>query len=136
MVRASISRNESGIRLKSSHLFVFANNEVEERCITDNGPWNVHRVLGYPNEKLIHDQEHIYLPVGLVFHRSALDRHRTGPEVVFAIDKFDIMGVLIRTFGIVFGGFIVGAIIVIRAFIKRRRIGRQIGVSPIDRVFC
>ena len=43
-----------------------------------------------------------------------------GPDVVLAIGQVSIVGTILVSLGIVFGGLIVGVLIIVRTFLKRR----------------
>ena len=64
------------------------------------------------------------------------DAGQSGPDTVIAIGCFNISGVFIASFLIGTLGFIVGVIIIIRAAVKRRSIGRRVGVTSVDRFWC
>ena len=64
------------------------------------------------------------------------DEGKNGPDAVIAIGRFDFMGAFTASFAIGTLGFIVGLIIMIRAAMKRRSIGRRAGVTPVDRFWC
>ncbi|MBN2099604.1 MAG: hypothetical protein JW753_08415 [Dehalococcoidia bacterium] len=50
----------------------------------------------------------------------------TTPSVVLAIGRFDILNVLLRSFPLGFGGFLIGVLIIVWVFVKRRKAGRTI----------
>jgi len=57
----------------------------------------------------------------------------SSPEVVFALGpQFDILGVILRSIGIGFAGFIVGGILILWVLIKRRRSREQFSGMPLD----
>ncbi len=49
----------------------------------------------------------------------------SGPDIVLAIGKFNILGTILIALGIFFGTLIVGGFIIGRAFLKRRTASRQ-----------
>ena len=49
----------------------------------------------------------------------------SGPDIVLAIGKFNILGTILIALGIFFGTLIVGGFIIVRAFLKRRKASRQ-----------
>ncbi len=50
----------------------------------------------------------------------------SGPEVVFAIGQFKLLGTILGGLGILFGSFIIGGFIIARAFLKRWKAGKQV----------
>jgi len=64
------------------------------------------------------------------------DEGESGPDAVIAVTGFDFMGAFTASFAIGTIGFIIGIVIVIRAAMKRRSIGRRAGVTPVDRFWC
>jgi len=61
---------------------------------------------------------------------------RSGPDIVLAIGKFNILSTILVALGIFFGTLIVGggtvifgAVITVRAFLKRRKAGTQIAAG-------
>ncbi|MCP4611573.1 MAG: hypothetical protein GY845_22920, partial [Planctomycetes bacterium] len=55
------------------------------------------------------------------------------PKVVFAIGpSFDIMGTILRSFGIGFGGFVLGVLLLLWVFLKRRQTEEQVTPPQID----
>ncbi|MFC2027694.1 NINE protein [Chloroflexota bacterium] len=52
------------------------------------------------------------------------------PEVVFAIGpSFDILGNILRSFGIGFAGFVLGTLVLVWVFLKRRKVRNEMGVE-------
>jgi hypothetical protein len=49
----------------------------------------------------------------------------SGPDVVLAIGKFNILGTILIALGIFFGTLSVGGFIILRTFLKRRKASRQ-----------
>ncbi len=49
----------------------------------------------------------------------------SGPDVVLAIGKFNILGTILIALGIFFGTLIVGGFLIGRAFLKTRKASRQ-----------
>jgi hypothetical protein len=64
------------------------------------------------------------------------DAGKSGPDTVIALGCFDITGVFIASFLIGTIGFVIGVIIIIRAGVKRRSIGRRAGVTAVDRFWA
>ena len=64
------------------------------------------------------------------------DAGKSGPDTVIALGCFDITGTFLISFIIGTLGFIVGIIIIIRAAVKRRSIGRRAGMTAVDRFWC
>jgi len=60
----------------------------------------------------------------------------SGPDAVIAVTGFDFMGAFMASFAIGTIGFIIGLIIIIRAAVKRRSIGRRAGATPVDKFWC
>jgi hypothetical protein len=69
-----------------------------------------------------------------------LDAHyaagKSGPNAVIAISSFNFTGAFIAAFFIGTIGFIIGLIIIIRASVKRRSVGRRAGATPVDKFWC
>ena len=64
------------------------------------------------------------------------DAGKSGTDTVIALGCFDITGTFLISFIIGTLGFIVGIIIIIRAAVKRRSIGRRAGMTAVDRFWC
>jgi hypothetical protein len=64
------------------------------------------------------------------------DAGKSGPNATIAIANYDFMSAFIAAFAIGTLGFIVGIVIVIRASMKRRSVGRRVGVTPIDKFWA
>lgn len=60
----------------------------------------------------------------------------SGPDIVLAIGESAFFGAFIKSFIIGTFGLILGLIVIIRAAVKRRSIGRRVGVTTIDRFWC
>ncbi len=71
-------------------------------------------------------------PGTYIIHADYQDGTST-PEVVFAIGpEFDILGIMLRSFGLGIGSFVVGGIFILWVFIKRRRVAEQTGLPAPD----
>lgn len=64
------------------------------------------------------------------------DTGKSGPNATIAIANYDFMGAFLAAFAIGTLGFIVGLIIIIRASMKRRSVGRRADVTPVDRFWA
>lgn len=64
------------------------------------------------------------------------DEGESGPDAMIAISNFNFMGAFMASFAVGTIGLIIGLIIVIRATMKRRSIGRQPGITPVDKFWC
>ncbi len=63
----------------------------------------------------------------------------SGSDIVLAISRYSLRSSLISfIWPSIIGtlGFIIGLIIIIRAIVMRRNIGRREGVTPVDRFWC
>ncbi|MFC1926234.1 hypothetical protein ACFLWV_00590 [Chloroflexota bacterium] len=49
----------------------------------------------------------------------------TGPELVLAIGLFDVSGTILQSLGIFLGSLAIGGFILIRTFVKRRKVKKQ-----------
>jgi hypothetical protein len=96
-----------------------------------NSSWDTSYEIGSRAGKSLFEFE-IEEPGTYILTTNYQDETAT-PKVVFAIGpSFDILGTILRSFGIGFGGFVLGVLVLLWVFLKRRQTAEQVTPPQID----